>query len=59
MRRINPIAKDLMTNKYRSRVIPNKKKEPQQIDLEEWLEENAKTKQTDGSYEDIQSESSD
>jgi hypothetical protein len=59
MRKRNHIAKDLMSNKYRTRVIPNKKKEPLQLDLEEWLEEDAQTKQTTGSDQDIQSESSD
>lgn len=59
MRKRNHIAKDLMSNKYRTRVIPNKKKEPIQLDLEEWLEEDAQTKQTTGSDQDIQSESSD
>jgi len=59
MRKRNYIAKDLMSNKYRTRVIPNKKKEPQQLDLEEWLEEDAKTKQTTGSSQDIQSDTTD
>lgn len=59
MRKRNHIAKDLMSNKYRTRVIPNKKKEPLQLDLEEWLEEDAQTEQTTGSDQDIQSESSD
>lgn len=32
-------AKALESNLYRQRIVPNKTKKPQQIDLEEYLEE--------------------
>lgn len=53
----NPIAKQLSSSRYRSRVVPNKKKNYDDNWLEEW--EDAETEQDTRTDKNIQLESED
>lgn len=53
----NPIAKQLSNNRYRSRVVPDKKQHSKGPRLEDW--EDGQTKQDTGTFENIQPDDED
>ena len=50
----NPIAKQLTSNRYRSRVVPDKKQHSKGPRVEDW--DDAETEQDSVTYEKLQSE---
>jgi len=53
----NPIAKQLINNRYRSRVVPDKKQHSKGPRVEDW--DDAETEQDFVTYEELQSEHQD
>ena len=53
----NPIAKQLTSNRYRSRVVPDKKQHSKGPRVEDW--DDAETEQDFVTYEELQSEHKD
>lgn len=53
----NPIAKQLTNNRYRSRIVPDKKQHSKGPRVEDW--DDAETEQDFVTYEELQSEHQD